>query len=134
MNNLICWVSLYSTQPYTTENRRKEENEVWKLIGEKDYTAALQRVKSAKALGLWNFLLQPRIIALEMETDVPTPKDKVKALELKIKELELKILTLELNLREIKNDELLLIDSRKDRDMSRIEMRLLDLEERLNKP
>jgi len=113
------------------ENRRKEEDEIWKLIGQNNYTAALQKVDKAKHIGAAAKFKLEQIIKLIEETDIPTPTNKAKALELKIKKMELKILSLEGDLEKSK-DELQLIDSRRNRDVSGIEIRLLKLENRLD--
>lgn len=113
------------------ENRRKEEDEIWKLIGQNNYTAALQKVDKAKHIGEKAKFKLEQIIKLIEETDIPTPTNKAKAVELKIKKMELKILSLEGDLEKSK-DELQLIDSRRNRDVSGIEIRLLKLENRLD--
>lgn len=115
------------------ENIRKEEEEIWKLIEKNNYTAAFQKVDEAKHIrGNGKFRLR-QIMKLLIETDIPIPKDKIKALELKIKELELKIFRLEEGL-EKTNNELELIDSLRKKDVSGIEIRLLNLEEVIDKP
>ena len=120
------------------QNSRKAFSEIYGLMSKKKYADAFLKVKYFSTepqnfLSPYKSYMLEKIIMLEMETDVPVPKDKVKALELKIKKLELRILSLELS-RGTEDERLMLINSIRDRDISAIQLRLLDLEERLNKP
>lgn len=110
------------------ENKLKEENEIWGLIEKNNYTAALQKVKKAKYLSLLGKFRLKRIINLQKETNIPTSKDKIEALELKTKKLELQILSLEGNLEKIKDD-LGLETLKTNRDVSSIQANSMNLEE-----